>query len=126
MTAPENLIPDHKYGNWGVQEHLCRYDFAAKYVLGKEVLDTGCGFGDGSVILSKAGAKLVQWALSVSSGQTKENQLQNTFLKFSSTYKEFLQKETQSTKLASMTQKKDSLQRTCIHITRKRSTQQYE
>ncbi len=38
------------------KEHAARYEFAAKFVNGKKVLDAACGVGYGSKILSEAGA----------------------------------------------------------------------
>ena len=38
-------------------EHLGRYEFAARFVLGKEVLDVACGTGYGAPLLIAAGAK---------------------------------------------------------------------
>jgi len=40
------------------QEHLCRYNFAKKFVQGKKVLDAGCGEGYGTDLLADIAAEI--------------------------------------------------------------------
>ncbi|MBU0636981.1 class I SAM-dependent methyltransferase [Patescibacteria group bacterium] len=53
----ERLVIDEiKQENIIYNEHLIRYQFVSKLVLGKTVLDIACGSGYGSKMLAKAGA----------------------------------------------------------------------
>jgi ubiquinone/menaquinone biosynthesis C-methylase UbiE len=58
MAHAERLVigelPQH-----AEQEHVLRYQFAAQFVHGKDVLDVACGSGYGSQILARAGARSV-------------------------------------------------------------------
>jgi ubiquinone/menaquinone biosynthesis C-methylase UbiE len=45
---------------WLRHEHLARFQFAAKFVSGREVIDCACGDGTGTAIFAKAGPKSLQ------------------------------------------------------------------
>lgn len=45
--------------SWVKYEHTARYNFAAKYVDGKFVVDAACGTGQGSFLFAKSNAKFV-------------------------------------------------------------------
>jgi len=58
----ERIIPEAGFCGYttkAYQEHSARYDFAAKYVKNKKVLDIACGVGYGTKILLNAGSKEV-------------------------------------------------------------------
>jgi 2-polyprenyl-3-methyl-5-hydroxy-6-metoxy-1,4-benzoquinol methylase len=55
----ERLVPKTDTGSHVIREHVARYNFAAQYVGGKNVLDVACGSGYGAAILKKAGALAV-------------------------------------------------------------------
>ncbi len=55
----ERFIPSGDYKSSFYLEHIGRYRFAKKYVVGKKVLDLGCGMGYGAAELKKIGAKEV-------------------------------------------------------------------
>lgn len=52
----ERLVPETETRAHVIREHVARYDFAARYVKGKNVLDVACGSGYGAAMLKKAGA----------------------------------------------------------------------
>ncbi|MGO9598768.1 MAG: hypothetical protein ACLP7Q_12335 [Isosphaeraceae bacterium] len=51
----ENFVPP-----WVRYQHIERYRWAAEFVVGKRVLDVGCGSGYGSAMLASAGATHVK------------------------------------------------------------------
>jgi O-antigen biosynthesis protein len=55
----ERLVPETETRTHVILEHVARYDFAARYVRGKNVLDVACGSGYGAAMLKKAGALAV-------------------------------------------------------------------
>lgn len=55
---PERFIPEQMHGLIEA-EHLARYLWASARVVGRRVLDAGCGVGYGSQILDRAGAASV-------------------------------------------------------------------
>ena len=60
MVFDERLIPDNdSQTNIIYNEHLVRYQLAAKLARGKKVLDIACGSGYGANILAEAGAAQV-------------------------------------------------------------------
>jgi ubiquinone/menaquinone biosynthesis C-methylase UbiE len=52
----ERLSPDAAVPRWVWLEHLARYEFGARFVAGKIVLDCACGAGIGSETFARAGA----------------------------------------------------------------------
>ncbi len=44
---------------WIKHEHLARFEFAARYVRGRFVVDCACGAGEGTALFLKAGAKKI-------------------------------------------------------------------
>jgi len=52
----ERVLPD--YSDPQFIHHLCRYQFAERYVRGKNVLDDGCGNGYGADYLSKTASSV--------------------------------------------------------------------
>ena len=57
--SEERVVPDFKEQHNLFQEHFARYKFAAKYVLGKQVLDAACGCGYGGKLFADSGAQKV-------------------------------------------------------------------
>lgn len=57
VTALEHMHPDPTSPWWG--ERRSRYHFAARYAVGRAVLDIACGTGYGCRILAEAGASFV-------------------------------------------------------------------
>jgi SAM-dependent methyltransferase len=55
----ERLILNDYTHSEPVYQHLSRYEFSGKYVVGKRVLDVACGSGYGARILKEAGAAYV-------------------------------------------------------------------
>jgi 2-polyprenyl-3-methyl-5-hydroxy-6-metoxy-1,4-benzoquinol methylase len=55
----ERLVPETDPRLHVIREHLARYNFAARFVTGKNVLDVACGSGYGAAILKNAGAMAV-------------------------------------------------------------------
>lgn len=60
----ERLVPEAdncepRFAEKMYQEHLARYAFAAQWVMGKRVLDVGCGVGYGSRWLAENGAESI-------------------------------------------------------------------
>lgn len=51
----ERVVPGES-PEWLYAEHLARYEFAAQFAKGKNVLDVACGTGYGSELLAEAGA----------------------------------------------------------------------
>ena len=58
MTYPERIVPDETEPGI-VALHLKRYEFAAPWCHGAEVLDAGCGVGYGSAFLGEVAARVV-------------------------------------------------------------------
>jgi SAM-dependent methyltransferase len=54
--VPDTLQPHDETERTMLEIHQARYEWAAKFVQGKRVLDLACGVGYGSAILAKAGA----------------------------------------------------------------------
>jgi len=59
FDVPERLVPGTTAWDLYEVEHRQRYDWAAKYCAGRQVLDVACGVGYGSEILLQAGASRV-------------------------------------------------------------------
>jgi len=59
IAAAERFDPDSPFAGVIEAEGVARYCWAAQAVRGKEVLDAGCGVGQGARILADAGAKRV-------------------------------------------------------------------
>lgn len=57
--VPERFVPETMRGQLVEAEHLARYWWASQHVLGRVVLDAGCGTAYGSRILAEAGASEV-------------------------------------------------------------------
>jgi ubiquinone/menaquinone biosynthesis C-methylase UbiE len=55
----ERIDPAVDAGTLVASEHLLRYHWAAEIVVGKSVLDAGCGTGYGVVLMAQAGAERV-------------------------------------------------------------------
>lgn len=55
----ERLSPGAAVPRWVWLEHLARYEFGARFVRGKAVLDCACGAGIGSETFARAGAASV-------------------------------------------------------------------
>jgi SAM-dependent methyltransferase len=58
MAYPERIVPDET-ARGIVAIHLKRYQFAAPYCDGKEVLDAACGVGYGSAEVARTAARVV-------------------------------------------------------------------
>lgn len=58
MAHPERIVPDETESGI-VALHLKRYEFAAPWCAGKEVLDAGCGVGYGTALLAERAAHVV-------------------------------------------------------------------
>jgi SAM-dependent methyltransferase len=58
LTYPERIVPDETEPGI-VALHLKRYEFAAPWCHGAEVLDAGCGVGYGSAFLGEVAARVV-------------------------------------------------------------------
>ena len=54
--VPELLAPDDDLGRTTLGLHVARYEFAARWVHGRTVLDLACGSGYGSALLAQRGA----------------------------------------------------------------------
>ncbi len=52
---PERFVPEQMHGLIEA-EHVARYQWASAWVVGRQVLDAGCGVGYGSLLLRAAGA----------------------------------------------------------------------
>lgn len=55
--AEERFEPLRMRGELVEAEHLARYEWAARHVAGRAVLDAGCGAGYGSAVLRRGGAR---------------------------------------------------------------------
>jgi 2-polyprenyl-3-methyl-5-hydroxy-6-metoxy-1,4-benzoquinol methylase len=55
----ERASPDHPSWAKHASHHIARYLFASEFVVGRRVLDAGCGSGYGAVLLREAGAASV-------------------------------------------------------------------
>lgn len=73
----ERLSPDAAVPRWVWLEHLARYEFGARFVKGKTVLDCACGAGIGSETFAKAGAASVV-AFDVSEEEIEQARRRNT------------------------------------------------
>lgn len=73
----ERLSPDAAVPRWVWLEHLARYEFGARFVKGKTVLDCACGSGIGSETFAKAGAASVA-AFDVSAEEVEQARRRNT------------------------------------------------
>jgi ubiquinone/menaquinone biosynthesis C-methylase UbiE len=73
----ERLSPDAAVPRWVWLEHLARYEFGARFVKGKTVVDCACGAGIGSETFAKAGAASVA-AFDVSEQEIEQARRRNT------------------------------------------------
>lgn len=58
-AVPERFVPARMRGELVEAEHLARYHFAARYAMGRRVLDAGCGTGYGAALMAAGGAARV-------------------------------------------------------------------
>jgi SAM-dependent methyltransferase len=63
MSHPERIVPDETEPGI-VALHRKRYEFAAPYSTGKDVLDAGCGVGYGTALLAERARRVVGLDLS--------------------------------------------------------------
>lgn len=73
----ERLSPDAAVPRWVWLEHMARYEFGARFVKGRTVLDCACGAGIGSEMFAKAGATSVT-AFDVSDADIEQARRKNT------------------------------------------------
>jgi ubiquinone/menaquinone biosynthesis C-methylase UbiE len=59
MSAIERYDPKDDNGSAIGEEHIARYEFAARFVGGKKVLDIACGAGYGSAMISEAAKEVI-------------------------------------------------------------------
>ena len=59
VLTGERTLPGIPEENYWFQRHVVAYEFAAKLVAGKDVLDAGCGEGYGAALLARDAASVV-------------------------------------------------------------------